>query len=64
MTMEMQNRLARWTVEEFVLLGRIPYYGRFRFLETKNDLQIARDVLAISEAAWENSGRLTVPINS
>ncbi|MDD5482258.1 MAG: diphthine--ammonia ligase [Kiritimatiellae bacterium] len=38
------------TVEEFVLLGRIPYYGGFRFLETKNDLQIARDAMTQTDA--------------
>ncbi len=25
------------TVEEYVLLGRIPYYGTFQFFETRND---------------------------
>ena len=30
------------SVEEYVLLGRTPYYTRFRFLETKNDLKIAK----------------------
>lgn len=29
------------TVEEFVLLGRIPHYGDFQFLETAADLEIA-----------------------
>lgn len=29
------------TVEEFVLLGRIPYYKQFQFWETKEDLEIA-----------------------
>lgn len=38
------------TVEEFVLLGRIPYYGKFRFLETKNDLKIARDAMALTDS--------------
>ncbi|MDD5676362.1 MAG: ABC transporter ATP-binding protein [Kiritimatiellae bacterium] len=38
------------TVEEFVLLGRTPYYDRFRFLETKHDLQIARDAMASTDA--------------
>lgn len=38
------------TVEEFVLLGRTPYYDRFRFLETKNDLQIARNAMASTDA--------------
>ncbi|MDO9540959.1 MAG: ABC transporter ATP-binding protein [Kiritimatiellia bacterium] len=38
------------TVEEFVLLGRTPYYERFRFLETKNDLKIARDAMALTDS--------------
>jgi len=38
------------TVEEFVLLGRTPYYERFRFFETKNDLQIARDAMALTDS--------------
>lgn len=29
------------SVEEFVLLGRIPHFGRFQFLETEKDLRIA-----------------------
>jgi len=33
--------LNHMTVEEFVLLGRIPHYQRFQFLETKKDLEIA-----------------------
>jgi len=38
------------TVEEFVLLGRTPYYDRFRFLETNNDVQIARNAMALTDA--------------
>ena len=38
------------TVEEFVLLGRIPYYGRFQFLETKKDLKIARNAMALTDS--------------
>jgi len=38
------------TVEEFVLLGRIPYYGKFRFMETRNDLTIARDAMALTDS--------------
>lgn len=30
------------TVEEYVLLGRIPYYGRFQLFETKEDRSLAR----------------------
>jgi iron complex transport system ATP-binding protein len=37
------------TVEEFVLLGRTPYYGRFLFLESKHDLKIARDAMASTD---------------
>jgi len=33
--------LNHMTVEEFVLLGRIPHYQRFQFLETKKDIEIA-----------------------
>ncbi|MCX5714053.1 MAG: ABC transporter ATP-binding protein, partial [Candidatus Omnitrophica bacterium] len=33
--------LNHMTVEEFVLLGRIPHYQRFQFLEAKKDLEIA-----------------------
>jgi len=38
------------TVEEFVLLGRTPYYEGFRFLETKNDLEIARNAMALTDS--------------
>jgi iron complex transport system ATP-binding protein len=38
------------TVEEFVLLGRIPYYERFRFLETRNDLKIAHNAMALTDS--------------
>jgi iron complex transport system ATP-binding protein len=33
--------LNHMTIEEFVLLGRIPYFRRFQFLETKKDLEVA-----------------------
>lgn len=38
------------TVEEFVLLGRIPYYGRFQFLETKKDKEIAYNAMALTDS--------------
>lgn len=38
------------TVEEFVLLGRIPYYGRFQFLDTKKDQKIAYDAMALTDS--------------
>lgn len=36
------------TVEEFVLLGRIPYYQRFQFLETKRDMEIAERCMSLT----------------
>jgi iron complex transport system ATP-binding protein len=38
------------TVEEFVLLGRIPYYGRFQFLETREDRQIAEKAMSLTDS--------------
>ena len=37
------------TVEEFVLLGRIPHFERFQFLETKKDLEIAEECMALTD---------------
>lgn len=36
-------------VEEFVLLGRIPYYGKFQFLETKKDIEIAERCMTLTD---------------
>jgi iron complex transport system ATP-binding protein len=36
------------TVEEFVLLGRIPHYGKFQFLETKKDEEIAKKYMSMT----------------
>lgn len=38
------------TVEEYVLLGRIPYYERFQFLETKKDREIAREAMELTDS--------------
>jgi iron complex transport system ATP-binding protein len=38
------------TVEEFVLMGRTPYYNRFRFMETRRDAQIAENAMALTDA--------------
>ncbi len=38
------------SVEEFVLLGRIPHFERFQFLETKEDLEIVRKCMALTGA--------------
>jgi iron complex transport system ATP-binding protein len=37
------------SVEEFVLLGRIPHFERFQFLETREDLEIARRCMALTD---------------
>ena len=37
------------TVEDFVLLGRIPYYKKFQFLETKKDLEIAKRCMTLTD---------------
>lgn len=36
-------------VEEFVLLGRLPHFKGFQFLETKKDLEIARKCMELTE---------------
>jgi len=36
------------TVEEFVLLGRVPYRRRFQFLETKHDEDVAERAMALT----------------
>lgn len=36
------------TVEEFVLLGRIPHFGRFQFLETKKDVEVTENALKLT----------------
>lgn len=37
------------SVEDFVLLGRIPYLKRFQFLESKNDLDIAERCMGLTD---------------
>ena len=37
------------SVEEFVLLGRIPHYEGFQFLETKSDLEIAGRCMELTD---------------
>ena len=40
---------AGMTVEEFVLLGRTPYFNRFQFLETKKDLESAEKAMRLTD---------------
>jgi ABC-type cobalamin/Fe3+-siderophores transport systems, ATPase components len=45
-----QNPQANFmSVEEFVLLGRIPYYERFQFLETNKDKEIAKRCMTLTD---------------
>jgi len=37
------------TVEEFVLLGRAPYFGNFQFLETERDIDIAEKAMKMTD---------------
>jgi iron complex transport system ATP-binding protein len=37
------------TVQEFVLLGRIPHFKRLQFLETKEDLEIAKNAMILTD---------------
>lgn len=36
------------TVEEYVLMGRIPYQGRFHFFETRHDLEVAHKYMKLT----------------
>jgi iron complex transport system ATP-binding protein len=36
-------------IEEFVLLGRIPHYEKFQFLETKKDVEIAEKCMSLAD---------------
>lgn len=46
----MQNpEIAAMSVEEFVLLGRVPYYDRFQLTETKRDFEIAERCMLLTE---------------
>jgi iron complex transport system ATP-binding protein len=36
-------------VEEYVLLGRIPHKGRLQFIESKDDMRIAKDCMKLTD---------------
>ncbi|MBN1363261.1 MAG: ABC transporter ATP-binding protein [Syntrophaceae bacterium] len=36
-------------VEEFILLGRLPHYEKFQFLETKEDIEIAKKCMNLTD---------------
>ncbi len=37
-----------FSVEEFVLLGRVPHWSKFQLLETKNDVKIAEQAMSLT----------------
>ena len=37
------------TVEEYVLLGRLPYFRKYQFFETKNDMALARKYMELTD---------------
>ena len=37
------------TVAEYVLMGRLPYYGRFQFFEKKRDLELAVEYMKLTD---------------
>lgn len=37
------------TVEEFILLGRIPHYEKFQFFEAKKDIEIAKRCMSLTD---------------
>ncbi|MBF0571043.1 MAG: ABC transporter ATP-binding protein [Candidatus Omnitrophica bacterium] len=41
--------LAQLTVEEFVLLGRIPYFGRMQFIESRHDREVAYQCMELTD---------------
>ena len=41
--------IAFMNVEEFVLLGRIPYFNKFQFLEAKKDFEIAKRCMILTD---------------
>ncbi|MGQ8335696.1 ABC transporter ATP-binding protein [Sunxiuqinia sp. A32] len=41
--------LDQITVEDYVLMGRLPYHGRFRFFETKEDISLAQKYMELTD---------------
>ena len=37
------------SVEDYVLMGRLPYYGRFRFFETRDDIFLAHKYMELTD---------------
>ncbi|MBF0387065.1 MAG: ABC transporter ATP-binding protein [Candidatus Omnitrophica bacterium] len=47
---------APLTVAEFVLMGRIPHFGLMQFMESKQDLELARECMQVTDS-WRLKDR-------
>jgi iron complex transport system ATP-binding protein len=47
-----------FSVEEFVLLGRVPHWGRFQLLETHKDVEKAETAMALTGIAYARDCRM------
>ncbi|MDR1679164.1 MAG: ABC transporter ATP-binding protein [Prevotellaceae bacterium] len=47
------------SVEDFVLMGRLPYLPRFRFFETRNDIEIAEEQMRLCDIFHYKSKLMT-----
>lgn len=44
-----KSNTAYMTVQEYILLGRIPHYNKFQFFETKHDIDIANECMKMTD---------------
>jgi len=49
----------RISVEDYVLMGRLPYYKQFQFFESRNDLDIARRYMQLTGIAHHREKLMT-----
>jgi iron complex transport system ATP-binding protein len=47
-----------FSVEEFVLLGRVPHWGRFQLLETQKDVEKAERAMALTGIAYARDRKM------
>jgi iron complex transport system ATP-binding protein len=47
-----------FSVEEFVLMGRVPHWGRFQLLETAKDVEKAESVMALTGIVYARDCRM------
>jgi len=47
-----------FSVEEFVLLGRVPHWGKYQLLETKKDVEMAERAMALTGIAYARDRKM------